>query len=815
MEVRSERVLKNDIDKSNHFNKIKQTAEYRKFLRSSKAAKIIEEADRELVGGGKETEYLHWDSTSRCKLGACLLSLVLQVAKVDVTAVDPKTGEKKQALAPAFFHTYELINSGKVGVVKLNHRFAEKLGKERLNQGLQLQYLPMICQPKPWTTHDDGGYLLKESMVMRTKHSIEQKAYVKAAAMQKRLDRVFSGLNSLGNTSWAVNKDILNVIIKVWNTGEEFMDIPPSIDELVLPPPPPKGTTGAERWKYRLECQAKTNEFSKHRSMRCDLNYRLEIARGLVGERLFFPHSVDYRGRAYPIPPNFNHLGNDVCRSLLVFWKGKKLGVDGLRWLKIHICNLFGKDKIPLSEREAFVNENIDRILESVEDPLNPNKKMMWREADKPWQFLAASIELSKALKLEDPTEYISHQPVHQDGTCNGLQHYAALGGDTVGAQQVNLIPAERPSDVYSHVAKSVEEYVAKDCAEGREEAILVKDIITRKLVKQTVMTSVYGVTYVGARAQISKRLKDIDYDETEIARVSKYLTDLVFKSIKQAFKGAHAIQDWFAFAAKMISKSVRLDPDQNVEVNFLSSVIWTTPLGLPVVQPYREIKSKAVTTSVQNIMISDPYEIKKVDARKQASGFPPNFVHSLDATHMLMSVNECASRGLMFASVHDSYWTHACDVTTMSAILREQFVALHTKNLVARLKREFEVRYKDLLMEINVTASDPAYIAVQKAKEEMAAKFGRKITTKDEILAEFERRRLLSSGDPFKIKQAKQMVTTISVLEDMNYSVDFEKLNTGSSHGPRILVPFQLPDIPERGEFDVNVVKDSTYFFS
>ena len=30
-----------------------------------------------------------------------------------------------------------------------------------------------------------------------------------------------------------------------------------------------------------------------------------------------------------------------------------------------------------------------------------------------------------------------------------------------------------------------------------------------RKLVKQTVMTSVYGVTYIGARDQIKRRLKD------------------------------------------------------------------------------------------------------------------------------------------------------------------------------------------------------------------------------------------------------------------------------------------------------------------
>ena len=38
---------------------------------------------------------------------------------------------------------------------------------------------------------------------------------------------------------------------------------------------------------------------------------------------------------------------------------------------------------------------------------------------------------------------------------------------------------------------------------------------VNRKLVKQTVMTSVYGVTYIGARQQISQRLKERGLDQT------------------------------------------------------------------------------------------------------------------------------------------------------------------------------------------------------------------------------------------------------------------------------------------------------------
>lgn len=61
-------------------------------------------------------------------------------------------------------------------------------------------------------------------------------------------------------------------------------------------------------------------------------------------------------------------------------------------------------------------------------------------------------MEIADAVRSPDPTQFVSHQPVHQDGSCNGLQHYAALGHDSYGAKQVNLMPADRPQDVYEEV---------------------------------------------------------------------------------------------------------------------------------------------------------------------------------------------------------------------------------------------------------------------------------------------------------------------------------------------------------------------------
>lgn len=85
------------------------------------------------------------------------------------------------------------------------------------------------------------------------------------------------------------------------------------------------------------------------------------------------------------------------------------------------------------------------------------------------------------------PEDYESDLAVHQDGTCNGLQHYAAIGGDVRGAEAVNLTPGDKPADVYAHVARLVSAAIDADAAAGVELATLLQGQITRKIVKQPV----------------------------------------------------------------------------------------------------------------------------------------------------------------------------------------------------------------------------------------------------------------------------------------------------------------------------------------
>lgn len=755
----------------------------------------------------KQTD-AEWDSALLAKLGLVLTSVLLHVAKVPVKGTDP-SGKVVEGRQAAFFHTFQIVQGQKLGVIRLHRTLALQLGASTANL-VQPQLLPMLVPPREWTLCNLGGYLYAHTSMVRVKDLAETVAYLKAALEQHTLGDVYKGLNVLGATPWTVNARILELVSRCWNTGEAFLDIPPVLEKPNLPPRLAPNADPGDKAEYQRKVRVALNEAASMRSQRCDINYKLEIARAFVGEKMYFPHSVDFRGRAYPVPPHFNHLGNDLTRLLFLFWEGRPLGKRGLEWLKIHLANLYGMDKVPLADRVRFAEEHLADVRALAREPL---RHRWWAAGDKPWQVLGACMELADALALEDPEAFVSHLPVHQDGTCNGLQHYAALGGDVEGARQVNLVPSDRPQDVYAFVAGLVEKRLAEAAATDERARFLVGKI-GRKVVKQTVMTNVYGVTYVGAVAQIEKQVAGLfGRDEQRQATLhARYLTGVVFGCIRELFHGAHLIQEWLGECARRISKLVRVDEAHGAKPNHLSSVIWTTPLGLPCVQPYRATKQQVVATSLQDIVISDPFGATQVDARKQQTAFPPNFVHSLDATHMLMTAAACGDAGLTFALVHDSYWTHAADVDRMNVCIRNEFVRLHQDNLVAKLRSEFERRYKGFLQVVSIPADHPAAAEIRTVRRDLAKQLGRTLTVADEVHLEKRRQELLQSLDPAQQQLGRDMTNTVSVVEQLDVAP--VAVSPSSRNAFQILVPLRFPEVPQSGALDVAVVRDSPYFF-
>ncbi|KAF4339853.1 DNA-directed RNA polymerase mitochondrial [Fusarium beomiforme] len=728
-----------------------------------------------------------WSVQVRARVGAILIKSLMETAKVNVIKQHPISKERISQLQPAFSHMQAPKRGKKIGILTINPELVERLKREPMGDFLA-KHLPMICEPQPWKRSNEGGFLSSKATLIRVKSAdVEQKLYANAAIRRGDMDQVFRGLDVLGKTPWRINNSVLDVMVEAWNSGDAIANIPTLTPDLPIPEEPTSSDPLLRRAWIRSVKQVE-NERSALHSQRCYMNLQLEIARAFRNQVIYFPHNMDYRGRAYPIPTYLNHMGADHTRALLKFAEGKKLGQQGLRWLKIHLANVYGFDKASFDEREAFADENFANITDSVENPLNGSR--WWLKAEDPWQCLATCFELKAAYDLPDPTEFVSNMPVHQDGTCNGLQHYAALGGDTWGAQQVNLMPGSRPADVYSAVANLVKSSIEKDAENGSQLGKNCLGKITRKVVKQTVMTNVYGVTFAGAKQQVCKQLDALYpdmYKETGIPNLitATYIAKHIFNALGTMFRGAHDIQYWLGEIGARVCKA--LTPAQldqlaeetkgrptgkksatnsreleELKEQFRSTVVWTTPLRMPVVQPYRKSLSREIRTCLQSISYPLQGQTEPVDRRKQLQGFPPNFIHSLDATHMLLSALKCDELGLKFAAVHDSFWTHAADVDVLSGVLRDAFIRIHEEDVVGRLAAEFEARYRGSLYMANIPTDSPAAAKIREYRKT------NKLSAREEVLLEHKRNTLLRSGNPWDVEAAQKIVTPASIVEEM-----------------------------------------------
>lgn len=117
--------------------------------------------------------------------------------------------------------------------------------------------------------------------------------------------------------------------------------------------------------------------------------------------------------------------------------------------------------------------------------------------------------------------------------------------------------------------------------------------------------------------------------------------------------------------------------------------MMWTSMSGFPVIQLYKHTKQKALPTSLQSIIINKPSKLANIDVRKQLNAVAPNFIHSIDSIHMLMTCISAEKNNIPFVSVHDSFWTLPCDVNKLSRIIREEFVRLHSSNIIENLRED------------------------------------------------------------------------------------------------------------------------------
>ena len=346
-------------------------------------------------------------------------------------------------------------------------------------------------------------------------------------------------------------------------------------------------------------------------------------------------------------------------------------------WLQFHLANCYCYDKVSLEERVEWVEFHDWAIVEVGTDPLTHK---WWMDADKPWQFLRASIEYVKAKK--DP-KFVSYLPITVDGSCNGLQHFSAMLRDQVGGRAVNLTMTDKPQDIYEIVKERVAEKIKID-----PEAIVSHLDINRALVKRPVMTTPYGATLYGMREQIYEELKkqlDKGITFTTISKdkdlwvFCKYLATVIYESIGEVVVSAREGMDWLQECARFLSKDSK-------------PIYWTVPTGFIVKQKYLRPIVKEIRTII-NGKVASLYSAHgsgdKLDKHKQTNGIAPNYVHSMDACHLMKTVNLSYTDIQSFSVVHDSFGTHACDMELLSENLRTTFIEIYKEDVLKKFAEE------------------------------------------------------------------------------------------------------------------------------
>jgi DNA-directed RNA polymerase len=588
-----------------------------------------------------------WSTNFRAyHLGGKLISLALQHAVFE--------GQ------PIFVEKRDIEGSGKnlrkmdrIGLTEIAEDWIAEQTPEALDLFSPI-HVPMIVEPRPWTSLTEGGYL--EIPMPLYKRETGKKAQQRLA--KGDWSRVLAAINAMQSTPFRINQAIYRFQRDAWIQGLPF---------------------------FEINSEEERKGVQKNTAFRFAQSLRL-----ITDDYFYFSWQVDHRGRAYTMAQMMNPQSDHVGRALIEFYDGKPLGERGAYWLAIHLANCYWKKKkVSFKKRRAWVQENEAEILEFAANPIRLHR--FWDEADQPWLFQAACLEW-KRYKEEGPG-MISHLPISMDGSCNGYQHLSAMGLDPIGGRATNLLPreararAERerdsakplvmgeassdedPEDIYQWVSDKVCDRMKIDAAghgANAEAARQLLAIIDRDLAKNATMTIPYGAKLLTIYEALCE--KDAIKGLKDPAKCAMYLAKLLVECIPQVAVEAGRIMEWLRDLAGIIAKANR-------------GMMWTTPVGFVVIHENRVPNGVRLALADHTILINKDDEKRKIDVRKQVDGIVAHLVHSMDAAHMMMTLNRLYAEGLRhFAMVHDSYGVHACDVDLLNRILREEFVKIYSE---------------------------------------------------------------------------------------------------------------------------------------
>jgi DNA-directed RNA polymerase len=607
-------------------------------------------------------------------------------------------------------------------VVRLTNEGVQMFGQLRESMAwMQPIHRPMVVPPRPWVAYDTGCYY--EERTARTVSFVrtfnkDHKNLVKEAIATGQMDYVLKAVNAIQETSWSINQSILELIRHCFTQGIEGVGIP--ANNLMTVPE----KLDADLWDAMSPVEKKGHRIilagihERNRSIVSDQAVFLrdvETAEDLVKFHSFWlPHNLDFRGRVYPVP-HFNQQRQDHIKALFQFSEGKPLGEFGAGWLSIHLANCGDFDKVskaPFDDRLQWVEDNEFMILKVGKDPYATID--YWKQADSPFMFVAACIDYYGWVQSGRSAAYVSRLAVALDGSNSGLQHYSAALRSSSEAALVSLVPCDKPADLYQTVADQVRSEVEQEAADGNEMAsICLAAGINRSLVKRNVMTFAYSSEQFGFRQQLMDDLMRPINEDVFLGRitVNPYATNRVDREtgeVRDELDGGFSASGYLA--AKVWRAVTRTVTKATEGMEFFKKVaatlaheslplVWTTPLGLPVVHRYSVWDTKtvntvlfdrsvAVTGSSGDDSIGALRRVRmnirtaptsRIDKDKARSAVAPNVIHSLDGSHLLLTVLNANAEGLTdFALIHDSFGTHAGSTARFFEVIRESFIEMY-----------------------------------------------------------------------------------------------------------------------------------------
>jgi DNA-directed RNA polymerase, mitochondrial len=211
---------------------------------------------------------------------------------------------------------------------------------------------------------------------------------------------------------------------------------------------------------------------------------------------------------------------------------------------------------------------------------------------------------------------------------------------------------------------------------------------ITRKIVKRNVMTYSYGSKVYGMTKQLSEDLMQPLSKEVQLGKLeehpfadggywaSKYLAKHIYDAIEEVIHGPAQAKAFLQKLARAVSHE-----DKPLQ--------WKTPVGLPWINRYQEVDTKQVKLWLHDRGVRVRYTIKlaigdqaEIDKNGAANGVSPNFVHALDAAHLLRTVNAAVKEGITsLATVHDSFGCLPSRAARFRRLIREEFVRMYTEH--------------------------------------------------------------------------------------------------------------------------------------